>query len=221
MLGKNLLKAAAGLLGGVLALALGVLALGYLYAWSENRNFEKMREKSKLDCEVMRLHCLVDAGDLAEIRTLLESGQGLEARDGWGRTALFFALMQDKTEIGELLVAHGANPNTQDETGRSVFREAVRIGRFAFADKLIAAGADMDAIDHIKSRRTANPDSRLEHSYSNTAIENCIQYRKLECVSYLIENGADLDVKDSHGLTARERIEAHSEFKLRLQPVSK
>ena len=47
----------AGIVTGLLVALF--FALPYIYVYTENSNFEKLRKKSELDCELMPLHCLV------------------------------------------------------------------------------------------------------------------------------------------------------------------
>lgn len=207
---KILLKIVGGLLALSAVLLVAVFVLSVLYSSSENRNFKKMRQKSSLDCAALPLHCLIRLGDATGINAYMASGRNLEIRDGWGQTALFFALKQDETEIGKLLLMHGADPNTLNESGESILREATRINEFEFADNLLAFGANIDAVDHTRHHLTANPDSRFVDSGFSTAIHNCIRFERIECIIYLIKNGADLEVEDSYGYTPRQRIDAHA-----------
>ena len=61
----------------------------------------------------------VDAGDIAAVRRLLDSGQPVDARDPDGRTALMHAVLRSDTRMVSLLVARGANPRAADKSGRT------------------------------------------------------------------------------------------------------
>jgi hypothetical protein len=49
-------------------------------------------------------------GDLAAVQACLEQGVDVNARDQWGRTALYLAAEKGHKEIVELLLEHGARP---------------------------------------------------------------------------------------------------------------
>jgi len=182
------------------AIAAGLLvvlfyAIGYIYSYSENRNFEKLREKSALNCETMPLHCLIRDNDMQGIAGYINSREDLELTDNWGRTALFWALRERKYDGVDRLLAAGANPNTKDGNGISVFFQSVISGEFDVADQLLARGADIDALNH--------------NQHPETALHYCVMKNKLDCVKYLLQHGADKDIKDSFGYTVFDRIQTH------------
>ncbi len=48
---------------------------------------------------------------------LLDRGAGIDARNGWGWTPLFFAVTQHHPEVAELLLSRGADPNATARSG--------------------------------------------------------------------------------------------------------
>lgn len=183
----------AGLVIGLLVLLF--FALPNLYLQTENSNFAKLRKKSELNCETMPLHCLVRDKDKEAISAYVTSGKNLELKDHWGKTALFWALSNQQTDMVYLLLALKANPNTTDENGVSVFYQAVVWGQYALANQLLQRGADIDAFNG--------------HRYPETALHYCVMKDQPTCVSYLLEHGANKTLKDSFGYTVFDRIKTH------------
>ena len=183
----------AGSVIGLLALLL--FAMPYVYLYTENSNFARLRKKSELNCETMPLHCLVRDGKTAEIEKYAEPDDKLELTDNWGRTALLWALVHDKRAIAHRLLTLNANPNSRDDNGISVFHHAVVAGKYDMADALLASGADIDGFNGNR--------------YPETALHHCVMKNKPECVRYLIERDANMHLKDAFGYTVFERIRVH------------
>lgn len=172
-----------------------VAALPFLYVYTENRNFEELRRKSALDCDTMPLHCQAERGDIDGMRRYVESRRDLELKDGWGRTALHWAVIYDQPEAVAMLLAAGANPDTRDESGLSAFYHAVMYSRWGTATHLIKAGADIDAFNDAR--------------YPTTVLHECVMQNKVECVHYLLEQGASVHIEDAFGYTVLERLQVH------------
>lgn len=182
------------------AIILGLIVLLFfllpeIYLYTENSNFAQLREKSKLDCVEMPLHCMLRDGQSAEIATYIASDRDLEIRDNWGRTALFWALLNGKKAELHLLLAAGADPNTRDENDISILYQALTMGDYDSAGLLLAHGADINAFNGLR--------------YPETALHYCVMKDKPECVGYLIQHKANLHLRDSFGYTVFERVQMH------------
>ena len=193
-------------IGGPVVLALvgilGWVAVSYLYGWTENRNFEQLRRKSELDCTRLPLHCAVRDEDSSSIADYLATGGDLELVDGWGRTALFWAVQNARLGVVGGLLSGGADANTRDETGSFVFYRAIAGGAYETADQLLAAGAEIDAM---------NGDSDLQ-----TALHYCVMQNQRECVEFLLVRGADRQLEDSYGYTPLQRVELYDHIDARI-----
>jgi ankyrin repeat protein len=143
----------------------------------------------------MPLHCLAREENTEEIKKYVSGGGDLEAKDNWGRTALFWALDDQKLHIASLLLTLGADPNTKEENGISVFYRAVVSGKYYFADALLDSGAAIDIFNDDK--------------YPETTLHHCVMKNNLECVAYLISKGANKNLDDSFGYTVFERLQMH------------
>lgn len=56
-------------------------------------------------------------GSIEKLKKILESKPDLEAKDGQGKTALFWAIEYGRLDCFKLLLTLGANPNAQDADG--------------------------------------------------------------------------------------------------------
>lgn len=86
-------------------------------------------------------------GDLARLRSLVDSGANPNQRDGNGNTPLVEAVAAGHAAAARLLIAAGANPNLTSSGGRTPLVEAAIGGRIEMARLLIAAGADLNLAD--------------------------------------------------------------------------
>jgi ankyrin repeat protein len=90
-------------------------------------------------------------GDLAGLRTLLESNSGLlGARDGDGSTPLHCATWKGHEEAVALLLEAGADVhahNENDHWGTTALHAAAHANHVRIAQRLIDAGADVNAKD--------------------------------------------------------------------------
>ena len=183
----------AGAIIGLLLLLF--LSWPFIYSYTENKNLDDLRKKSQLNCETMPLHCLVRDEKMDEISNYAISGKDLELKDNWGRTALYWALINDKPMIVHKLLSLNANPNTKDENGRSILYQTVAWGKFTIADGLLASGANIDIFNGAQ--------------YPETILHYCVMQSNPKCVHYLIDKGANIYLEDSFGYTVFERVKMH------------
>ena len=83
-------------------------------------------------------------GDLARLRSLLNSGADPNQRDGDGNSPLIEAVAAGHASAARALLAAGANPNLTSSGGRTPLLEAAIGGRIEIARLLISAGADLN-----------------------------------------------------------------------------
>ena len=81
-------------------------------------------------------------GDLAKLKSLLDSGADPNRRDGNGKSPLVAAVAAGQAPAARALVAAGADPNLASSGGRTPLIEAAIGGRVEIARLLISAGAD-------------------------------------------------------------------------------
>lgn len=139
------------------------------------------------------------AGHLEEIRMLIEHGAGLEEPlSSSGETALLVALELGQFHSANLLLDLGANPLAVDDSNRNALdvlawpnRHIVEQSALAMEvmGRLIDAGVDMNhRVDPLRPQWTP----LFRFAYSNN----------IPLARYLISRGADVNLRDSKGLTA-------------------
>jgi uncharacterized protein len=84
-------------------------------------------------------------GNLRAVKTLIESGAALDAKDKYGRTPLHLAAFYGHTATVKALIANGAALDARDNEGWTPCHIAVLYGQTKAADALFAKGAPLDA----------------------------------------------------------------------------
>jgi ankyrin repeat protein len=138
---------------------------------------------------------LVQRDDMEGIADYVRRGRELELKDHWGRTALFWALSNEKYGAVDILLTSQAAPNSVDETGFSLFHQTVVWGKYDLASQLLESGANIDAYNGNQDRETV--------------LHYCVMKDKPDCVRFLLEHGANRYLKDSYGYTVFERVKTH------------
>lgn len=179
----------------VVVLGIAVSALKYYLGQQllnqENKNFQLMREKSKLDCSVLSIHCAIRDKNLSLLNAIQPNSPQLEAVDGWGRTPLYFAVdyAADKEAV-DMLLNKGANPNIYNENGSPVLFSALEMKRYEIAKSLLNNGAYADM--------EVTGASNIVGFYPiYIPLGFCVANNDLGCVTLLLDHGADVDRKSA------------------------
>jgi ankyrin repeat protein len=145
------------------------------------------------------LHLAADLGELEIVQVLLNHGADFMARDSEQRTPLYRAASVGAKSIVMILLEQGA-PLTggQDAYGGTPLHIAAENGQLEIAKLLLAEGADVNAIDERGFSALSLAAQPL--SYRNVGGE--------ELLKVLVESGADLGIKNSHGQTPLEYAES-------------
>jgi len=177
----------------VLGIAATVLKL-YLsqrYEYQENQSLQLMREKSKLDCNVLPIHCAIRDKNFSLLNAIQPNSPQLEAVDGMGRTPLYFSVdySADKEAV-DILLNKGANPNVYNEGGRPILFSALEMKRYEIAKSLLKNGAYADM--------EVTGASNIVGFYPiYIPLGFCVANNDLECVSLLLDHGADVNRKSA------------------------
>ena len=83
------------------------------------------------------------AGEVAEIARLVRAGHDIDARDGYGQTALMRAAHSGRSDLVKWLIANGADLDHASKFGLSALMLAVIAGHHRIVRALAAAGADL------------------------------------------------------------------------------
>jgi ankyrin repeat protein len=181
---------------------------------SQWKLYETLVERQSLDSKLKRAAI---AGDVSQIQALMNldvsvnspdetglspfkyaCGQGhvdavrvmmsvadVNNKDGrW--TALHIALEHSQPEIVTILIKNNANVEEPDETCEVPLHIACRKGSFECISTLVHEG-----------KVSVNTQNKL----GDTALHYCARTNQYEIASFLLENGADLKIKNADGLT--------------------
>jgi ankyrin repeat protein len=151
------------------------------------------------------------------VKAILEAGAETGAVDadmGWN--ALFFAIDEPNNEqIVELLLEHGCNPDARDKEGCTLLSWASYDGSTNYVQILLDAGADVNAKDtrgftslmaacannHYRTaslllENMADPNIG---GYGMTALMVAAEVGSKKIVQLLLQNGADIELKNCDG----------------------
>ena len=84
------------------------------------------------------------AGDLAQVRALLEKGTDIDHQRRDGGTALIFSSQNGHEEIVQALLARGAEIDHQTKIGRTALIQASQQGHEGVVQALLARGANVE-----------------------------------------------------------------------------
>ena len=134
------------------------------------------------------LHWLVERGDSAGVRTLLDQGADPSQPSRLGVTPLYLASANGDAAIIDLLLAAGADPNARDIVGETMLMAAVGSGELAAVATLLAHGAEVDARDM---------------AYEQTALMFAARIGNEAIVDALLAAGAEVDARTRIGSEPR------------------
>ncbi|MEM1869850.1 MAG: ankyrin repeat domain-containing protein [Thermofilaceae archaeon] len=144
------------------------------------------------------LHQAAKAGDVDHVRTLLERGWSVNARDLKGWTPLHYAAVFGHVEVAELLIKYGADVNARDRKGLTPLYYAVKEGSFNVAELLLQQGAD----PRVKDKRGWTP-IHYGAKKAKLRVDQILagEPPPLRIVRLLLESGSDPNAQTREGLT--------------------
>jgi len=189
----------------------GYTALHYATIEGRKQMVELLTAKGAASAQ-SAIHLAVREEDLAKVKSLIEAGADVNAKDEGGQTPLF--VTGDK-EVVEFLIAQGANVNATDKMAWTPLHYVCINGNKGKAELLLAKGADINAIGGtgerplhlaIVSRRadlvellvTKGADVNAQGRGGETPLHMA---RNTEMVKLLLAHGADVNVKGGQGGT--------------------
>lgn len=126
------------------------------------------------------IHLAACKGDLTKVKTLIKGGAGVNARDGFGCTALHWAALANTNDVADFLLAEGAEVNAKDNQGASPLLNARRLDMIAL---LVSKGAEVD----------------IKGSAGYTRLHMACLKREKDIAAFLVSRGANVNTKNNWG----------------------
>jgi ankyrin repeat protein len=140
------------------------------------------------------------------VQLLLDHGANVHLRDKQGRTALFFAGQLGWTWSVEMLLKKGADVNVKDKDGKTPPMWAMGNRNQGAVELLIEKGARINDKDNVgrSALMFAISDSINDPImlFGTPTDHKAEKERHIALVQYLIDKGADVNVRDRNGETA-------------------
>ena len=144
------------------------------------------------------MYAIISSSDIEVVKFLIDNGANVNLKSNDGETALMNAYIRGNKELVELLINSGADVNLidfnlKDNYGRTKLMEASKIGNKEAVELLINAGARVNEIDN---------DGNTALFYACRLRDYTIFDKKcLKLVKFLIDNGANVNIKNNVGQT--------------------
>ncbi len=148
------------------------------------------------------------------VKTLIENGADINAKDNHGTSVLMYAATLGKLEIRDkmimFLINSGANIQAKNNEGNTAFDFYINLVNY---DNLIFRGLGKDYIilhsneggkdlEILKLLYQENSNFNTKDIYGNSLMHNCIyENYDNELINYFIENGAKVNIKNDAGNT--------------------
>ncbi|KAK6273140.1 PREDICTED: potassium channel AKT1 [Theobroma cacao] len=178
---------------------------------------EHMLARGRMDLPLSLCFAAARRDDLL-LQQLLKRGSDPNEQDNDGRTALHIAASNGSEHCIVLLLEYGADPNIRDSEGNVPLWEAI-MGKHESVIKLLVdngatlssgdvgqfacSAVEQNRLDSLKDIVKYGGDVSQARSNGTAPIHAAICEGNIEMVRFLLEQGADIDVKDSDGWTAR------------------
>jgi ankyrin repeat protein len=131
------------------------------------------------------IHEAAANGNLAEVKSHLQKGVDVNAKNAQGATPLVSAAMNGHKDVAELLIAKGGDVKAKDKDGWTPLHWAVRKGQRDLVELFLAKGARVNA-------KGVN---------NMTPLHWATQEDDMDLAELLIVKGADVNAKGTHGMT--------------------
>jgi ankyrin repeat protein len=127
----------------------------------------------------------VNRGNAREVEEMITSGEPVNQRDTYGRSALMLTVLDDHCNVTILLLKYGARTEYRDEEGKTALMWAAAHGNLICLRALLLAHADVNAAD----------------KEGITALMMAASAGVREAVQELVEAKANVNATDYTGLT--------------------
>ena len=160
---------------------------------------------SKNDAGLTPLAEAANVGDTAIIKALLDAGAEPNAPHYDGQTALMVISRSTNVEAAKLLIAKGANPNlAETQKNQTALMWAAAGNNGPMVKVLLDAGANPNArtvINENSAQVSAEPRAQYRSYGGLTPLLYAAREGCVDCISYLVERGAKINMTDPEGVT--------------------
>merc|ERR1712062_568248 len=158
----------------------------------------KKLARGKDKCVQYPVHEVAENGDVKLMEFILKTSFDMNAKDGWGWTALHLACLYGRIETAQLIIQNSKNfvidLNAKDDFGRTAWHLACKYGKTETAQVI------------IKNSKNFDIDLNAKSNNGNTALHVACRDGQTETAQLIIQNskefGIDLNAKNNHGWTA-------------------
>ncbi|OQB68781.1 MAG: Phosphocholine transferase AnkX [Spirochaetes bacterium ADurb.Bin133] len=176
-----------------------------------------IKKDLKNNYKMTALHWAAFCGKTNIIEVLLEYGFNIEEKDAYGNTPIIKAMSQNKIDAVKFLFNKGAKPDSQGQMGFSLLEYATRRGDKDFVRQILSklSGKDKSSLGSLNEAAKKGDVETLkmliESGFdvnelstwaSETPLMKAAYHGKLNAVKYLLDNGADVKMKDERGNAA-------------------
>jgi cytohesin len=162
--------------------------------------------RSPLSKNIQAFTQAAQAGDVAQLRALLDAGTPVDARDQQGFTALMRAALGGQLDAFAALLAAGADPHAPQQPGWNLLMCALSGGNAEVVRLLIEQGVDLNTPNDRGSKPTP---------LQPTPLMAAVEEGALPIVRLLVEAGADLHHRRGDGQTALSLAEQPGRKRIR------
>lgn len=133
-------------------------------------------------CSSMKFTKSINEGDEATVKSMLDKGEfGVNDEVGFGKTPIYYALLNDQDDMVRLLLEKGAKVDVRDDEGRCPLTMAAKEGKNELVKAMVKAGG--------------NPDSKGVKGMTALMIYT-ERSDGLEMAKFLVENGANVNARN-------------------------
>lgn len=162
---------------------------------AKGMNIDKIRFliDSGADKEQLKWAKLMEAviyGSVDEVKSVIDGGCDLFARDCWGRTAWLLSIQVGDIAKSKLLLEAGSNRGDKGHCGKTPLMYAISNERLDMLRWLLDEGFDIEDRDE----------------FSSTALIQACENGYTDCVKILLEHGADINATNASGKALTEII---------------
>jgi len=198
-------------------LLMGMAGYNRLWAW------ERIHDGARRSAERLR-------DPLVLAKRLLAAGADLNAKDGWGRTALFYTVQPNNVDMAQLLLDSGADPNISIDSQKEGASLAQQTGSTPLMEAFHWYPLTWDpTIFQMLLAHGADPNYRNQSSYNKewdettsgavtfagqTALTRAAQDGYFSLARMLLEAGADPTISREDGALPETLAQDHKHSKI-------